>query len=414
MSEIGRKENEKFINYANRLIGGKDNKLYDLDNSEIWEMLFGEKLSSDESRKRLYGLRAMLSKVQSENIISIEQSQLQDETTEIGLDVLTKIQEERRALEKAKTQYRDQKRENAKLLREEARLDNIKGFIQEVALDIAVQKPLNIHRVPVGVDTATEGVLLISDWHYGMEIDNFINSYNKSIFIQRIEMLANNVIEYGLTNNINTLHVCDLGDLCAGLIHANIRVTSSEDVVSQTMYVAEVLAEILTSFAMTFPNVKFYSVLDNHSRVTPNLNDSLAIESFARFVHWYLQSRLKYIPNVEICNTNIDEDIAKFKVCNLTCLAVHGHRDNLSTIIKTLTSFTKTFADYIFLGHTHSPAIKEDYGCQAVVNGSLMGTDDYARHLRLATFPSQTFMIFNESGKLCQYDIRLKEKYIGG
>ena len=416
MSEISRNPEESFIDYANRLINGRDSKLYDINSAELWELLFGDKLSKDEARKRVYGLQAALSKMIEEALASMEEitttTEIAEPVIEIGSDILARIQEERRELEKAKIQYRDQKRENAKLLYAESRLDSIKDFIQEVASEIAVTKPLLVGNPVKQLDNETEGVLLLSDWHYGMDISNRWNTYNKAEFNKRIELLINNTIEYGINHNIQTLHVCDLGDLCAGIIHPNVRVTSSEDVVSQTMYVAEILAEVLTSLATQFYKVNFYSVLDNHSRVTPNLNDSLAVESFARFIHWYLQTRLESIENIEICDTNIDEDIAKFTVCRSTCLAVHGHRDNIATIIKTLPAFTKTFADYIFMGHMHSPASKEDYGCQVVMNGSLMGTDDYAKHLRLSTFPSQTLLIFNNKGKLCQYEIRLKENYL--
>ena len=59
MFDIKKRDNESFIEYADRLIDAKENGIIDLDKSEIWEFLFGEKISPDESRKRLYGLRRL-------------------------------------------------------------------------------------------------------------------------------------------------------------------------------------------------------------------------------------------------------------------------------------------------------------------------------------------------------------------
>ena len=62
----------------------------------------------------------------------------------------------------------------------------------------------------------------------------------------------------------------NLGDLFSGIIMNVIRISTNENIVSQTMYVAELLADILYEFSKEFANIKFYNVIDNHSRVTAN------------------------------------------------------------------------------------------------------------------------------------------------
>ena len=48
-----RKKDESFMDYAERLIKGQQDNIYDLDKNEIYELLYGTKVSSDHARKAL-------------------------------------------------------------------------------------------------------------------------------------------------------------------------------------------------------------------------------------------------------------------------------------------------------------------------------------------------------------------------
>lgn len=61
-----RLEGEHFLVYLNRLLDLKESKKVDIDKIEIYELVFGEKLSSSEARKRLYNWRDILAKGQEE------------------------------------------------------------------------------------------------------------------------------------------------------------------------------------------------------------------------------------------------------------------------------------------------------------------------------------------------------------
>jgi predicted phosphodiesterase len=52
-------DSETDFEYALRILRSKANSTYDMDNSEIMELLFNQKLSSDEARKRVYGSVAL-------------------------------------------------------------------------------------------------------------------------------------------------------------------------------------------------------------------------------------------------------------------------------------------------------------------------------------------------------------------
>lgn len=71
MFELNRKSDEDFLSYCDRLIEAKENNIIDIDKSEIWDLLFNEKLSSEESRKRLYAIKKIIKKLREEKYSTI-------------------------------------------------------------------------------------------------------------------------------------------------------------------------------------------------------------------------------------------------------------------------------------------------------------------------------------------------------
>ena len=98
MFDIKKRDNESFIEYADRLIDAKENGIIDLDKSEIWEFLFGEKISPDESRKRLYGVKTIISKLKEEGCKNISQE-----------DILKQLETKRQELIKKNIKFKPKK-----------------------------------------------------------------------------------------------------------------------------------------------------------------------------------------------------------------------------------------------------------------------------------------------------------------
>jgi hypothetical protein len=396
LSELNRLENESFLDYTERLIEAKENNLIDIDKAEIWDILFGEKVSSDHARKSLFAVKKLITRLRDEGYENITEG-----------DALKELEIKKQQFEKEKIKFQDQRREYYKLLRIDARFEHLQEQLEKYAQEIAEKKPLVWYPVNNGLSNK-EGVLLCSDWHSELEVDNFMNKFNKEEFLRRINKLVAKTIEYGKLHNIKTLHVFNLGDLLAGIIHLNIRIANNELTVSQTMFIGELLAEILSKFANEFENVKFYNVLDNHSRVFANKEESLAGESFARFFPWYLKPRLKDFENIEIVKNELDEDIIVTEICEKVCFAVHGHRDSLKSVVNDLSMMVRKIPDYVFVSHWHHNIEDEIHSCEVIVNQSLIGVDDHSKNIRKTSKPAQKFMIFNkEDGRECSYSIRL-------
>jgi hypothetical protein len=307
-------------------------------------------------------------------------------------------------LKEERVKARDQRRELNKIIREKARFDYIQEFIKEAAAQVAKEKPIVSNRLSPALAGNKEGVAHIGDWHFGLEYKNMFGEFNPSICRERVEIYTQKVIQYGLANRIKRLYVVNTGDLISGNLHVTVRIANTEDIIKQTMSVAEVLAEMLSKFAEVFDEVIYCDVLDNHARVTQNKNDSIPKESFVRVIKWWLETRLSDITNIKFIDA-YDDEIAVLNICSNIVFAVHGHRDSIKDIVSNLTLMTKQIPDYVFIGHMHHHFEDEIHGCEIIMTSSLCGTDDYAKGIRKTGKPGQKFHVFSEHGREITYFI---------
>ena len=181
--------------------------------------------------------------------------------------------------------------------------------------------------------------------------------------------------------------------MIAGNIHLQLRLNSRIDVLSQTMWVSEIIAEFLNDLQSEIPSISYASVCDNHSRIDPNKNDSLSLESLCRITDWYLRER---VPTIQYIDNRFGQDIATFNILGHEIACVHGNKDKQSSAIGTLNNFTATHYDLICTAHEHHFSANEDSDTLLIANGSLMGTDDHAFDLRKNSIPSQNLIIINK------------------
>lgn len=394
MENYNRLPDESFYEWKRRLCLAKLNKEIDLDWSEIVEVL-GLTCSGDHLRKTAYGMKEEYDFA----IANVSDS-------EIAREIKHKITE----LKKSEVRFRDQRREHSKIVKEWARAEAIKEFIKETAEIIGKNKPLLSNpKKNYNNDSSKEGVILFSDWHAGLFVQNHWNNFNVEELKRRVNKVVEKTIEYGKENNINKLHMFLLGDLINGLIHVTTRINNTEDVVRQTQIVSEILAEISVKFSNEFEEVKIYTVRGNHDRITANKKDELAKESFVDFIPWYLMARLSHIKNIEIVENTYDDEIIIAEICGKFKVAgVHGHRDRVSSVVQDITLMTKQFVDYIFMGHVHHNFSTEIHSVEVIVNPSLSGVDDFSKEIRKTSKPCQKFMVFDSSESLvATYPIRL-------
>ena len=319
------------------------------------------------------------------------------------------IDEKEAQLRRLKIQFQDQRRMYNQLQRRHARVEHLVDTIKE-----AVKNSDNVIEFPMKdlrqtTTEPTEAALLLSDWHKGQTSANNWNVYNDAIFLKRIKNLVADTIKYGQQNQVEKLHVFVLGDLINGLIHVSTRISNEENVIAQTIQVAEMLKEILKELSQYF-DVYCYFSRGNHDRVTANKKESLDDESFFDLLQYVVELAFdKSHPTVHIMKNEIDPEIIRAEIAGHICYGVHGHKDKPQKVAEKLSTFMHEIPDFIFEGHFHSAAELENNGIEVIVNSSLCGTDAYAVSLRRNSRPSQKLIIFDKTGRVCTYNLNVSK-----
>ena len=299
------------------------------------------------------------------------------------------INKELLELKQERCKIHDERIQLNSYMRDLSRRSTVAEIAADCAAKVAAQSPLTFFKKkPTTHDRV--GVALIGDWHYGEECSDFNSTYNPQVAAERVKKLTEQIIEYGEFNKIDTLYLINLSDLISGCIHLRLRLETRENVMDQVMQVSELLVQMMYKLSEHF-NVKYYSCLDNHSRIDPNKADSLPAESFVRIIDWYLKARFTGAKNVEILDNPLNEEIGTFNIYNWNYAFVHGHNDKPAKVISNLSLITKQFYHVICLAHFHHFNTDEQNETVLISNGSLMGNNNYANSLRLSSKATQTF-----------------------
>jgi hypothetical protein len=391
MLDLNRLENESFIDYCERLITGKDNNIYDIDKSEIWDLLFNEKISSDEARKRLYGVKAVISKLKTEGYEDI-----------IDEAVLEKIELKRIEFEKEKQRFFDQRTAYNKIIRDTARLDELKDIILSSVHGI---KPYeSYYRTDIS-NSENDLLVGLNDIHFGVEIDNYWNKYNSDIAKKRLEKYLSEIISVQKLHNSENCFVFANGDLISGNTHLTIALANKENVVEQVMGVSELISWFLSELSNYFNSVYFLVVAGNHSRLS--LKDmSPKNERLDDLIPFYVKARLQNLHNVSVLEDHIDNTMSVIDIRGRKYLGVHGDYDNLSNILK-LVEMLPDKVYSIYMGHLHHNKTDFVQGYKVLMSGSLMGVDDYCIEKRIFGKSQQLICVCDSNGVKCAYDIIL-------
>lgn len=402
---IKRGENESLLNYFNRIT--RNRKELNLSYEQWQELLIGENKYSSENCRKAYYIISPLLEILSED----EKNRIVEgiESEEELKSLIKSLEEAKIENEKMKIQFQDQRREYRKHIRESGRFDHLVSELTKSVEVLNKEKPLfNTHKQKIKILEDNEAILMTSDWHIGANFKNYFAEYSIDIAKKRIKELTEKTVEYCLANNVSTLHIELLGDSLDGSIHTSTRIESEEDVISELMIYCEVLSEMINELSIFIPYIKVHSVIGNHTRITPNKKESITKENFERLVPFYLKARLISVYNVEIVDSSVDDTIDVYEVKGQTIFCVHGDLDSPQNAVGKLSAMLKVFPDEVHMGHYHKHFEIDNYDMETVLNGSLKGTDNYAKEKRLSGSPMQKLMIYNEDGKLCTYKIKLK------
>ena len=309
----------------------------------------------------------------------------EDSNSEL-VDKLAEIRKERMKLS-------DERAQNNAILRRLDREDTLIEIAKQVSKHLSGKKLLHTSFNTPTRKGKKKAILELSDWHYGIEINNPWNIYNPNIAKERITQLLNVVMHKCESNDVDEIWVVNLGDLISGRIHDTIRIQNRIDVITQIIEVTEILMEFMAKLVASGYKVNYVSCNDNHSRLEPKKESSLDLESLTRITDWVF--KLTIGNKVTIIENKFGHDIATFDIFDFKIVAVHGHKDTPKNIVPNMSLVTHTYYNLALTAHLHHFSCDEQNETVIVSNGSLMGVDDYAQTLRLTSRPSQNLIICN-------------------
>lgn len=298
---------------------------------------------------------------------------------------LQKLQELQDAIFKERVKLQDANREKRKYLRDFSRVDVLKEYLEQQLND---RQPISFRKCYNSYIGQNEAVSLVSDIHYGATVDSIFNQYNTDIAKERLELLANKIIDTCKRNDVNTLHIGLLGDFITGIIHGSTIAQAQEDLIDQIINVSNLLSYFCGYIAEQIPNVNVYVVYGNHERSTQGKSDRAYKENFGRLIAVILKKDLKNICKVI---DNGYEDFVQFVLKNgKTVVMTHGTNDSVESANENFSKLLHTDVYRVYMGHLHD--VKESRG--TLVNGSIMGGDDYSISKRLNSKPTQLLEIY--------------------
>lgn len=384
--EIKRKDDESYLSYVIRITDYLQTR--QIGYTEWGDAILGadNNYSDDNLRKATYVVSKMIPKLE------------EDLTDTSDMEILNLIDQQKDEIYKAKVQLQDANREKRKNLREEARFENLVELMQSHSFNI---RPCRFNKCDIVRRDKIQASVLISDIHYGLEVDNVLNFYNTDVAKERLNTLLYKIIEYCNLHKVYKLHVNLGGDLLNGIIKLQHRVDAEEDIITQIIDISEILAEFIKILCENVPCVEVYGVIGNHSRVNENKKMNMPAENFERLVFKYLQLKL---PGIGI-HLNGVEDWISYNIGDKIVFLTHGDKDNLCNARTHAINILGKIPDIIYMGHIHHLNIKDDNGTEIVINGSVISTDDYAMGLRCNTKPYQLMQVFD--GDICTYKLYL-------
>lgn len=300
---------------------------------------------------------------------------------------------------KERVKLQDANREKRALLREYSRVETIKEYI-ELKLDEREPKPFV--KCEYKSSGNNEASLLVSDLHCGATVDSIFNYYDLEVLRERMNELANKTIYRCHDQKVKYLNVELLGDFLTGIIHGATIAQAQEDIIDQIFDASEIIVEFILMLKKEVPNIKVYCTFGNHGRCSQGKSDSANKTNYERIIPSYIRKELRK-NEVKVFDGGY-EDFVTYKLNNGKLIVVtHGTNDNPETANKTFTKLLEQNVYEVHMGHYHS--VKSTKG--TTVNGSVMGSDDYAIAHRMNDKPTQVLKIYYDNEDVADFKLTM-------
>ena len=382
INEYMKRKEESITSYSIRLY--KNRKNYGLTFQECGDLLnevSGEDFSEAKWRRPV------------QHYLEIQEYLEQENPTGVDNNLLEEIELEKIELQKQQMKMRDQKREMTSKIRRLARLEHLEDYLKEVTEEL---EPVSLPVEQQQENNGSEAMVVLSDWHLGAEHNGRFNKFNSDVARYRINKVKQKTYDKVKKEEIQTLHIANLGDMVHGIIHVSTKIQSEEDVIQQVITASEYLKDFIGTFLQEGIYVKYYNVIGNHGRVTPSKNDVAGIEeNFEKLILTILDTAFSQYLNYE--SIGCQDGLIETEIVGKKFILTHGNFDKNTNAAHRLPQLLGYVPDYIISGHIHHDTSKDFGRTMHIVNPSLIGADDYATSGRFGGRAGQKIITFDEN-----------------
>lgn len=311
-----------------------------------------------------------------------------------------------RALEKLKVQYRDERNEYNRIIRDEARKESYLDLVKRTIKENIPDRLAYDYCPPKGQSSDNDLVIHLTDIHNGIKIDNHFNQYDTDILKHRLRIYLDNIFKIQERHKSENAYVI-IGEVISGLIHENLRCENNQNLIEQFLSVSSLLADFLCELSKRFVEVEVYVTPGNHSRISPKKEQNLKGENFDHLLIPMLSAKLQNIMNVHFHNNTVEESVAIMDIRGQLVMSSHGDKDTPNKVVQDFALLFHRIPDIVYLGHRHRNGMTTIQNTKVIESGCISGSDNYALDLRLNTYPEQTVSVVGNSGLVCLYDIQL-------
>lgn len=270
-------------------------------------------------------------------------------------------------------------------------------------------------------DIERQLVLGIGDIHYGADIHveglngETLNEFNHEVFEKRMEKLLDETVDIINKENINHVHVFQVGDLLDGMLRQTQLMRLEYGLVESTMRLSEYLAHWFAELAGYCGVIEIYAASGNHSEIRPlkSKKREFADENMERIVLWYLSERLRGSTRVFVHDEC--KKYVKANVCGYSFLLLHGDSEkDIQDLATETIRLYKTPIDFFVCGHKHReaeyPSGMTPSGDSVIIRvPSFCGTDSYANSKGYSGRAGATAIVMEKGyGRRCVYPIKLQ------
>lgn len=294
-------------------------------------------------------------------------------------DELKELEAKRLELEKERIKIRTEKLELNRFKTSDTRLEMLFENFQESITKIEVPdfNEIKVHK------NNKEGLLGISDFHFGKYFTSINNKYSEEIFYDRMNRLASETIELCKENGITHLHVLNCGDDVEGMTLrisqlASLQSGFSDQVTKLMKYMVKFLNILSKDLIITYHHV----LSGNHSEIRAFNDKTFTLENMERIIIEYIRDMLENNPRITVPiygGKFVDFDILGYNI-----YSQHGQKvKNPKRVIADVSQQLRKFIDVAYFGHLHheeqmTTNEAPTHDCEVVYIPSVMGSDEYS------------------------------------